>query len=746
MAVVRTKDRHSTLERILDLPFFRKKSGIKKRASKNKKIGGPDNKKTHSIIVYVFRRRDADNVADYLVGRGYSAKAYHAGMSPADRRRVQSSFMVGTTSIAVATVAFGMGLDKSDVRGVIHFHMPRSPEHYVQEAGRAGRDGRDAWCYLMLTPDSSDFLDAHSLAYSDAVDESQVRRLLGLMVKTAKKFGVGHIVDDSGGVAATGAVASQSSGTTRVEHVNVDVNVCLEVDKIVQQLDLDQAAIETIMCRMALRSWYQRGRQGHAPGDVPDATSEHGGFDGLPILDMRPRANIICIVSFVRTAPMKLAGQDPSGVVREIMARGKRLSTQDLQTLSGVSSKDIRENERQKAKMAYSARSRGRGDKGGSGPDREGGGGGYAQKETPSFMFNLDELLASVARANRKKDRSASMDERFVRRTLDHFRARGEITTTWQGPALRAHMHLLPGPMHTLGDAEADDLSSGSNTKSATDAADTVDQVSKDLWNIANTLTTTSVGKVEGMFRAASRAAVDVLSKNRTAPPPSKQAGSRMFTVSLEIAGNEAFQKSAELLELGLSRYFQDQDDNSAEPIHTEGGAAATREDEESAYETARLARIKENKMELVRLGLLKMSEFEEEFGVGGQRNKVARKKMFDKLVVRNATSSRLVVVIEQPLHVFGFQVEIEPHQCLLEFLLIDCHVLVFVNLAKEAQQLHAARPGLRVELRLQDLLQVLEIVHRFEGGAHVGVGSFERLVELALFRAHLIVLAEIRS
>ena len=78
------------------------------------------------------------------------ADCYHAGMSGAMRSRVQNKFMSGRLRIIVATVAFGMGLNKSDVRAIIHYNMPRSFESYVQEIGRAGRDGEQAYCHVFL--------------------------------------------------------------------------------------------------------------------------------------------------------------------------------------------------------------------------------------------------------------------------------------------------------------------------------------------------------------------------------------------------------------------------------------------------------------------------------------------------------------------------------------------------------------------------------------------------------------------
>ncbi|KFZ48798.1 ATP-dependent DNA helicase Q4, partial [Antrostomus carolinensis] len=81
------------------------------------------------------------------------ADSYHAGLSSTERRRVQKTFMSGQLRVVVATVAFGMGLDKSDVRGVIHYNMPKNFESYVQEIGRAGRDGEVAHCHLFLDPE-----------------------------------------------------------------------------------------------------------------------------------------------------------------------------------------------------------------------------------------------------------------------------------------------------------------------------------------------------------------------------------------------------------------------------------------------------------------------------------------------------------------------------------------------------------------------------------------------------------------
>ena len=76
--------------------------------------------------------------------------SYHAGMDSADREKVQENFMNGRLRIVVATVAFGMGLNKLDVRAIIHYNMPKSFESFVQEIGRAGRDGHPAYCHVFI--------------------------------------------------------------------------------------------------------------------------------------------------------------------------------------------------------------------------------------------------------------------------------------------------------------------------------------------------------------------------------------------------------------------------------------------------------------------------------------------------------------------------------------------------------------------------------------------------------------------
>ena len=104
-----------------------------------------------SGIVYCIARRSAESVADFLRSRKVKAMAYHAGLEAGERERVQDAFLGGQADVVVATVAFGMGIDKPDIRYVIHRDMPGSIEGYCQEIGRAGRDGEPSDCVLLYS-------------------------------------------------------------------------------------------------------------------------------------------------------------------------------------------------------------------------------------------------------------------------------------------------------------------------------------------------------------------------------------------------------------------------------------------------------------------------------------------------------------------------------------------------------------------------------------------------------------------
>src|SRR5262245_7691677 len=122
--------------------------------------------KRQAAIVYCISRKDTENLAGTLRHRGVRAAFYHAGMNAEERRKTQDAFAAEQIDVVVATVAFGMGIDRSDVRAVIHAAMPKSIEHYQQETGRAGRDGLEAECVLLYS--AADVLRWESLIEKSA--------------------------------------------------------------------------------------------------------------------------------------------------------------------------------------------------------------------------------------------------------------------------------------------------------------------------------------------------------------------------------------------------------------------------------------------------------------------------------------------------------------------------------------------------------------------------------------------------
>ncbi|HJT33194.1 MAG TPA: ATP-dependent DNA helicase RecQ, partial [Pirellulales bacterium] len=127
-------------------------------------------------IVYVTLQRTAEQVAQKLAAAGIAAKPYHAGMNDDVRAEVQDWFMQCRSGVVVATIAFGMGVDKADIRHVFHYNLPKSLENYSQEIGRAGRDGLPSTCEMLVCPD--DLCALENFAHGDVPARAAVEGLL----------------------------------------------------------------------------------------------------------------------------------------------------------------------------------------------------------------------------------------------------------------------------------------------------------------------------------------------------------------------------------------------------------------------------------------------------------------------------------------------------------------------------------------------------------------------------------------
>ncbi|EGY19062.1 ATP-dependent DNA helicase RecQ [Verticillium dahliae VdLs.17] len=129
-----------------------------------------------STLVYVTQQRQAEDLALELRKQGFKVQAFHAGMKTEEKTRIQDAFMASKVDIVVATIAFGMGIDKSDIRSIIHWDLSNTVEEYCQQVGRAGRDGKESHCMLYLCPE--DLYVKEAFARGDLPSRQSLRGLL----------------------------------------------------------------------------------------------------------------------------------------------------------------------------------------------------------------------------------------------------------------------------------------------------------------------------------------------------------------------------------------------------------------------------------------------------------------------------------------------------------------------------------------------------------------------------------------
>jgi ATP-dependent DNA helicase RecQ len=139
-------------------------------------------------IVYVTLQKTAAELAADLLSQRFNAAAYHAGLSAEERDRVQEAFMASDSMIVVATIAFGMGIDKADIRAVYHYNLSKSLENYAQEIGRAGRDGQPARCEVFACPEDATTLE--NFTYGDTPTPEALAGFLRDLLGRGPRFDV----------------------------------------------------------------------------------------------------------------------------------------------------------------------------------------------------------------------------------------------------------------------------------------------------------------------------------------------------------------------------------------------------------------------------------------------------------------------------------------------------------------------------------------------------------------------------
>ena len=177
-------------ENVIVTGFYRKNlflrvTPVKEKEKRELLVNRLQSDINYATIIYVTLQHTAETISEFLCDSGFKAACYHAGMKSEVREAIQNRFMKGELDCVVATIAFGMGIDKSDIRRIIHFDIPKTIENYSQEIGRAGRDGKIAQCEVFANKDNLCLLE--NFIYGDTPEEAAISNLL-FQIKSQPQF------------------------------------------------------------------------------------------------------------------------------------------------------------------------------------------------------------------------------------------------------------------------------------------------------------------------------------------------------------------------------------------------------------------------------------------------------------------------------------------------------------------------------------------------------------------------------
>lgn len=246
------------------------------------------------IIMYVHQQRQAEDMAavlkDQLTGGAWQRKIafYHARMDADAKEKVRLGFLSGRLRVVIATIAFGMGIDKQNVRCVVHFHLPSSVENYLQQIGRAGRDGKAATGLLYLLPD--DVQTFRSLSFTNAFHIDQLRRLVTRVVFAGSE--PDEAEEEDGSYLHHVVAVADDDGQQDSDRV---VHVTLEMEWLETYLDMKTATIETFLTLMALKNNATAGRTSSF------STDEDRDKDPVALLkvQLQPSSMSACVIHVI---------------------------------------------------------------------------------------------------------------------------------------------------------------------------------------------------------------------------------------------------------------------------------------------------------------------------------------------------------------------------------------------------------------------------------------------------------------